>query len=214
LQRYAAALSTATLPTKVSRTLQVSSVLLKPQFLAILPAALSATPVIAQTWAADLVSEALSSQTGVPMLPFAEGEAVGRVMTMQVSDGNVYNLKIPEPDYRVEVELSGVKKVKYGEVPAGASYIYGTYANVRVVEPVSGKVYMNAPFKNGEVKLVPVTQTGVDDFPAFYDSVNGLFKKLAVTIDGRDSTWVKSASSAPDIEKQVTATNELFRECQ
>ena len=97
---------------------------------------------------------------------------------------------------------------------AGESFIYGSYASLRIEEPLSGKVYMNTALKNGEVKLVPSTQTYVDDFPAFYDSVNGLFVKLAEAIDGRDAKWVKAAAAAPDIDKQINDTRELFKLCK
>jgi hypothetical protein len=73
---------------------------------------------------------------------------------------------------------------------------------------------MDAELKNGEIKLVPVTQTYVDDFPAFYDSVNGLFVKLAEALDGRGNTWIKTAAAAPDIDKQVASTRELVKLCK
>ena len=114
----------------------------------------------------------------------------------------------------IAVELTALRKVKYGGAAAGESFIYGSYASLRIEEPLSGKVYMNTALKNGEVKLVPSTQTYVDDFPAFYDSVNGLFVKLAEAIDGRDTKWVKAAAAAPDIDKQINDTRELFKLCK
>ena len=83
-----------------------------------------------------------------------------------------------------------------------------------ISEPVAGKVYLNTALKNGEIKLVPVTQTYVDDFPAFYDSVNGLFVKLSEALDGRGNAWVKTAAAAPDIDKQVNDTRELIKLCK
>jgi len=133
---------------------------------------------------------------------------------MRISDGDVYNLKLPKPDYEIGVEFTRLVKKKFGESSAGASYIYGLVTTVKIEEPISGKVYMNAELKNGEVKLVPVTQTYVDDFPAYYDSVNGLFVKLSEALDGRGNTWVKTAAAASDIDKQIADTRELIKLCK
>ena len=212
--RFGQTLAKATLPSQTSRTLQVTKVAVRPDATASIPGYISANPTVAETWAADLVGEALSTRAGVPIVPYAKGYAVGNVMSMRISDGDVYNLKLPKPDYEIAVELSALKKIEYGRAAAGASYIYGSYAQLKIEEPVSGKVYLNTALKNGEVKLVPSTQTYVDDFPAYYDSVNGMFVKLSEALDGRGNAWVKTASAAPDIDKQIADTRELMKLCK
>ncbi len=212
--RFGNTLAKATLPTSTSRYLQVARIGIKPEALASIPAYISSNPTVADTWAADLVGEALSTRAGVPIIPYAKGYAVGNVMSMRISDGEVYNLKLPKPDYEISVELSALRKIEYGKAAAGASYIYGSYASMKIEEPVSGKVYMNTALKNGETKLVPVTQTYVDDFPAFYDSVNGLFVKLSEALDGRGNAWVKTAAAATDIDRQIADTMGLIKLCK
>jgi hypothetical protein len=214
IARFGNTLGKATLPSATSRYLQVARIGIKPEALASIPAYISNNPAVAETWAADLVGEALSTRAGVPIIPYAKGYAVGNVMSMRISDGEVYNLKLPKPDYEISVELSALRKIEYGKAAAGTSYIYGSYASMKIEEPVSGKVYMNTALKNGETKLVPVTQTYVDDFPAYYDSVNGLFVKLSEALDGRGNTWVKTAAAATDIDKQVADTRELIKLCK
>jgi hypothetical protein len=212
--RFADTLAKATLPTTVSRYLQVSRVSLGPEVVNALPDYLKSSASVAETWAADLVSEAISTRLGVPLIPYSKGSAIGNVMSVWVSDSTVFTLKLPTPDYEISVDLTGLKKIKYGEVNAGASFIYGSYATLKIEEPLSGTTYMNTALKNGEVKVVPMTQNYVDDFPAYYDSINGLFKKLADAVSGKESTWVKSAAAAPDIESQITKTRELINLCK
>ncbi|MDI1270523.1 MAG: hypothetical protein PSV40_15655 [Polaromonas sp.] len=212
--RFAGTLAKATLPTNVPRYLQVSRVSLSPDVLNALPDYLKSSPTVAETWAADLVSEALSTRLGIPLVPYSKGYAIGNVMSMRVSDSTVFTLTLPKPDYEISVDFTGLKKIKYGEVNAGASFIYGAYATLKIEEPLSGTAYMNTSLKNGEVKVVPMTQTYVDDFPAFYDSLNGLFGKLAEAIGGKGNTWVKAAAAAPDIESQIIKTRELINLCQ
>ena len=212
--RFGSTLSKASLPTQTSRYLGVSKITLKPEATGSIPEYLSATPTVAETWAADLVGEALSTRAGVPIIPYSKGYAVGNVMAVSIADGEVYNLKLPKPDYEISVEFTRLVKREFGKSAAGASYIYGLVSTLKIEEPVSGKVYMNAEFKNGETKLVPVTQTYVDDFPAFYDAINGLFVKLAEAVASGDTKWVKSAAAAPDIEKQIADTRELVKLCK
>lgn len=212
--RYASALAGAVLPTQVPRYVQVTKATLAPEMLAALPDYLKSFPGRAETWAADLVGEAISTRVGVPMVPYSKGYAVGNVMSMQVMDGDVFNLTLPKPDYEIEVDFKNVKKIKFSESTAGSSFVYGTYADIKIHEPMSGTQFLNTSLKNGEAKVIPVSQTYVDDFPAYYDSVNGMFVKLAETIGGKDSGWIKKAASASDIDSQIAKTTKLMNLCK
>lgn len=212
--RYAGVLANATIPAQVPRLLKVSSVTLDPSVVASLPAYLKSEPGMAETWAADMVSEAISTRAGVPLVPYLQGYAVGNVFAMRVSDGTVFSLKLPEPDYAISVDLTGLKKVKFGSVAAGESFVYGTYATVKIEQPQMGTAYLHTALKNGETKVVPSTQTYVDDFPAYYDSWNGLFTRLATAVATKDMTWVKAAAAASDIEAQILKTNILISQCK
>jgi hypothetical protein len=215
LARFVSTLAAANLPSATSRTLQITRSTLKPEVVAAMPESLRGTPAMAETWLADLVGEALSTRAGVPIIPYAKGYAVGNVMSMRVSDGDVYNLRLPKPDYEIAVELTQFRKVKFGSVPAGESFVYGSYASLQIEEPLTGKAYLRTALKNGETKVVPTSQTWVDDFPAYYDSVDGLFVKLAQGIDGRgDPKWIRAAAAAPDIDKQINETRQLFSLCK
>ncbi|WP_239143007.1 hypothetical protein [Variovorax sp. WS11] len=213
--RYAEVLANATIPSQVSRFLKVTDVTVSDAVSASLPAYLKESPGVAQTWAADMVSEAISTRAGVPIIPYTKGYAVGNVFPMRVSDGTVFNLKLPEPDYAISVDLTNVKKVQFGQVPAGSSFIYGTFATVKIELPGMGTRYLDSSFKNGETKVVPATQTYVDDFPAYYDSWNALFRRVAEAMAGKDqASWLKAAASAPDITSQLLKTKEMIQQCK
>ncbi|MEF9965286.1 MAG: hypothetical protein RR749_07960 [Comamonas sp.] len=212
--RYASAVAAASLPTQIPRYVQVTKATLAPEMTAVLPAYLKSSPGIAETWAADLVAEAISTRVGVPIVPYSKGYAVGNVMSMQVMDGDVFNLTLPKPDYEIEVDFKNTKKIKFSESAGGASFVYGTYADIRIHEPLSGTEYLKTSLKNGETKVIPASQTYVDDFPAYYDSVNGMFVKLAETIAGNDSGWIKKSASAPDIDAQIAKTTKLMNLCK
>lgn len=216
LARFVQSLASAQVPAQVPRFLQVTSMQLKPEALDVLPASIKSEPGAAETWAADLISEAISTRVGVPIVPYAKGYAIGNVMSMRISDGSVFELKLPQPDYEIKAEVSGFRKLKFSEIQDGAtSFIYGAYAQVHIEEPLSGKVYLSTALKNGETRVIPARQRYVDDFPHFYDAVNGLFVKLAQAMDGKeDRKWLKSAASAKDIDYQIAGTRELMKQCK
>lgn len=216
IARFVQSVQKAQIPANVPRYLQVTSVQLKPEALEVLPAYIKSEPSAAETWAADLVSEAISTRVGVPLVPYAKGYAIGNVMSMKVSDGTVYELKLPQPDYEIKVELSGFRKVKFSEVHGGASsFVYGAYAQMHIEEPLSRKAYLSTALKNGETRVIPASQRYVDDFPHFYDAVNGLFVKLAQAMDAKgDEKWLRSAASAKDIDQQIASTRELMQQCK
>ena len=212
--RYASALMNASLPTQVPRYIQVTKATLTPEMLSVLPDYLKTTPNTSEKWAADLVAEAISTRIGVPMVPYSKGYAIGNVMSMKVMDGEVFNLTLPKPDYEIEVDFKNVKKIKFSEGAGGASFIYGTYADIKIHEPMSGTEYLKTSLKNGETKVIPTSQTYVDDFPAYYDSVNGMFVKLSETIAGKDKIWIKKSASASDIDTQISKTTQLMNLCK
>jgi hypothetical protein len=217
ISRFSTNMARVSFPQVVQRFLQVSKVSVNNDARGFLPAYLKSTPTVTDTWFADIVSEALSTRAGVPIIPYAKAYAVGNVMSMRIADGEVFNLTLPKPDYEITAELSNFKKVKYGESAAGASFVYGSFANIKIEEPLSGKSFLSSAIKNGETKVVPITQSYVDDFPAYYDSLNLLFVKLAEAIDGKNAAqaeWIKSASQQNDIDKQIAATRELFSKCK
>ena len=216
LARFTNNVAQAEIPAQVPRYLQVTSVSLKPEALDALPAYIKSESGTAETWAADLVSEAISTRAGVPIVPYAKGYAIGNVMSMRVSDGTVWELKLPKPDYEISVSLNGFKKVRFNEVQGGAaSFVYGAYADLSIVEPLSNKVYLSTALKNGETRVIPASQPYVDDFPHYYDAINQLFVKLALAMNGKsDEKWLKSAAAAKDIDQQIAQTKELIKLCK
>ncbi|VVE58570.1 hypothetical protein PAN31117_05076 [Pandoraea anapnoica] len=211
--RYAEVMSKAALPDSGSKYLQVAHVGIPDAALAHLPSALQA-PGAAQAWLADMMSEAMLNKSQVPMLPYSAGYAIGNAMAMRFSDGDIFNLKLPAPDYSVDIDLKGFKRVDYGSSSAGSSYIYATYSHIKLAELMSGTTYLDADFKNGEVKNVPVTQSQVDDLPAYAESARGLFDKLASALAGDNSDWLSAAASGEHIKNQIDNTRGVLKSCK
>ena len=61
----------------------------------------------------------------------------------------------------------------------------------------------------------PVTQSEIDDFPAYADSVRGLFGKLTAVLGGKDDPWIKSAATpTSEINAQISATKTVLQSCK
>ncbi|MFN3617888.1 MAG: hypothetical protein ACK4TS_07920 [Aquabacterium sp.] len=213
-KRFTSAVEQATLPTGVSRFLQVSQVTIAPQALEGLSPALTNTKGAAETWLADMLAEAISVKTGAPVLPYTKGHALGKVMAMKVADGGVFSLKLPEPDYAITLDFTGVKKVELQKTAAETAYAYGSYARIRLDEPFSAKNYMDIQFKNGETKVVPATQVTVDDIPAYADSIRGLFNKIGDNLTGKTTPWLKAAAAGKNVDQQIQQSTEIIQSCK
>lgn len=211
--RYADALAHATLPRNDGLFLQITNVTIDANARPAIPASLSEQRGAAETWIADHLDEALNSYAGVPVIPYSSGYALGNVMQMQLANSD-FNIKFPDPNVEVSVELTGVKRVQYAQNNVGTSYIYGTFATFKIATQGSTHATLDASFKNGEVKAVPVTQGYVDDLPAYNDSIRGLFNKLSEELGGKDTPWLKSATAAPDITAQLAASRGLLQKCK
>lgn len=214
--RYVQALSHATLPRNDGLFLQITDVKIDPEAAPAIPKVLSQDPdaaAAADTWLADHLDEALNTYAGVPVIPYSVGYAVGNVMQLQLADSN-FSIKFPEPNVTISVELTGVKRVQYAQNNVGTSYIYGAFAKLKIITQGSPHSTLEASFKNGEVKEVPITQGYVDDLPAYNDAIRGLFNKISDELGGKDTPWLKSATSSPDIKAQLTAARGLVQKCK
>jgi hypothetical protein len=215
LRSYATQLSAAKLPGPGTKYVRVRTAMVSDEALADFPPSIKSSRPTVETMVAERFGTELS-RTGVPLLPYINGQAIGGAMAMRFMDGSVFTLKIPDPDYAFEITLKGFKKIKYAEAAAGASYIYASFAHVKLLEPLSNHIYLDSEFKNGEVKVVSALQKDVADFPAYEDSLRGLFSKLSQALgqNGRGSPWLKASSSVKDIELQIRASALLLESCK
>ncbi|MDP5240277.1 hypothetical protein Q9Q94_12110 [Uliginosibacterium sp. 31-16] len=209
-------LATAELPKEGTKSLQVKKVEVSPEALAQFPAPLRKDPKAAATLMADAYASILSARTGVPLLPNSIG-AVGGVMMMRLENGDDFKLKVAEGDYLFDLKLNGFVKKKTDETNVGIAYVYGVYSSLRFYEPSLGTEFINTDIKNGESSVVPATQVSADDFPAYSDAINGLYKKFTpFLIEGAqtDQKWLVAAASAKDIKSQVETARDILRKCK
>jgi len=138
----------------------------------------------------------LSTNQDVSMLPFSRGEALGNKMAMRFANGDIFNLEIPSTDFGIKLTLRGFKKGSVGKTSSKEAFAYGSYMRIKLEQPDFGKVYFDRPIRNVAVKEVPVTQTDVDDWAAFQESLFALFDTFSKEITDTDKKWAQKTTGS------------------
>lgn len=133
----------------------------------------------------------LSANQGASVLPYKKGHAVGNKLAGRFSNGDIYMMDIPEPDYSIEITLTGLKKKKYSESPAGTAWIYATQLNFKFYEELSGEVIFEDKLYSASTKTVPVSQATMDDWAAYNETLLVLFDKFTKALTKPKKTWLK-----------------------
>lgn len=208
-------ISSARLPNASVRRLQVREVTLSDAARVKLP-----DPAWERSMRATLaheLSKALSSNTGIGLLPPATGEAIGGTMAARFADGNVYQLKIPDPDYVIELQLDAMKNGVIGETASMKTMLFGAFFQISVVEPFSGKVFFVQPLRKGATKIVPATQRQVDLWSAGYETVLAGLDAFAGAAAGRADSraWLEEQKpGGRPLQQQTQALQELIKSCR
>jgi hypothetical protein len=135
-------------------------------------------------------------------------------MAMRISDGSVYNLKIPQEDYAIQLALIKFKKVEFQKTAAGASVIYGAFLNVKSLEPLSGKIYFDAVIKNGATKIIPAGQDVVDDWAAHQESLMALIDKFTQQLSNPEPEWLETHTGNKALVNNMKNFEKVVQSCK
>ena len=191
----------------------MSKIYLEDKAVAVLPGYFKKDPDNYRKYIASAFTAYLSKNQNVPMLPYSTGHAIGNKMALKVANGEVFNLKIPEPDYEVRLTVRGFKKKLIEQTPVESAWAYGAYINIEVIEPMSGTNYINTRFMNAASKTVPASQNNIDDWAAYQETILGLFESLTKEVSSPSGKWIKEHSPAKDASKALERFNEVLKQC-
>ncbi len=168
---------------------------------------------IAKKDVANQFSSAVEGIAKIPLEPYTIGSSTGK-MAVAFSEDSAYNFTLPKPSYEIHLTLLGFKNVPYKSNPSGYSQIYGAFVHVKMLDSLVNKIYMNATFKNGVVKLIPKTQVTVAAGPAYLAALRGLFMKFATGLDNPHYKWIHSATTADNIQQMLVNTQKALESCK
>jgi hypothetical protein len=214
LDQFVDALDIVQLKQDFGNTIQVSDVSIADKVVAELPAKMQSNLVGEKDLMATQFSNYLSKNGDVPVLPYTKDYAIGNKIATRFANGDVFNLQVPKPDYSVDLNLLGFKKLLYDQESSGASWIYGTFMHIRVSEPLSNHIYFDSTIKNAAVKVVPASQTNVDDWPAYQDALLGLMDQVTKQFVTPDSSWIGSHIGAAGDVQEFQNVAQVLKSCQ
>ena len=163
---------------------------------------------------AQSFSQLLSSNQEISVLPYTKGQAISNKLAGKYANGEVYALAIPEPDYAIVLSVLAFKKRLFSNQNAGNSYIYAAQAEFKFYEPLSGKIYYQGKLFNGESKVVPASQTEVDDWAAYNDTLKLLFHKVTQQLNSPDKSWFKKHSGNSKDFKSFKNLKRIIDQCR
>lgn len=156
----------------------------------------------------------LSSTLGMGLLPHQSGQAVGGTMAARFADGRVFTLKVPEPDYALELEVQGFRQKTLQQTAAMRQDLLGAYFRLRALEPLSGKVYLDHGFRHGATKTLPASQAQFDLDAARYETLLSGLAMFAAAAGGGDGEWLRQQQDPRTATKQARAFQELVEKCR
>jgi len=207
----AKAIAGARLPGPAARRIQLTTV-------EVAPGALDGQPMLQARANSGVIghefSKYFAAGTGLALLPYRSGQAIGGAMAARFADGSVFTLQIPEPDYAIQLRVDRIAQRAAEKSAALERRLYGVFFTLVVEEPLSGKRYFDQALRHGATKLIPATQASVDDGAAYYDTLLDGFASFAAASQGEADTWVSEQSGGRDARSQWNELKELIEQCR
>lgn len=197
------------LPNASSRRVQVGEVVLGDLARGKLPARHQDPALVGHEF-----SKVFASTLRLPMLPHATGQALGGAMSGRFADGAVFRLRIPEPDYRITVQLDDFREKTLSQDAGHRQQLYGAFFRVRVEEPMSSRAYFDQELRQGSTKAIPSSQDVVDSAAAYYETLLAGFGSLAQATNGGAKPWASEQTGGREFTQQLKSLKELIQQCR
>ena len=165
--------------------------------------------LIAQTF-----SKRLSLHHNVAIVPYMEGQSIGRSMKLRfVQSDKIYNIKLADPDYHIHINLKGFKKVLAKSSAVENLYLYGSFIDLKIFQPDLNKIYFNETLRGVSNVKIPKDQTEVNDWRKYYYNLEILFNNFSKNIIKQDKKWIKKATKKK-IKKDLKNLNSLLEKAK
>ena len=161
--------------------------------------------LIAQTF-----SKRLSLHHNVAIVPYVEGQSIGKTMKMRfVQLDKIYSLNLADPDYHIHIDLKGFKKVLARTSAIEDLFLYGSFVNLKIFQPDLNKIYFNETLRGVTNIKIPKGQVEINDWRKYYYNLEILFNDFSKNIIKQDSKWIKKATKKK-IRKDLKNLNNVI----
>lgn len=131
----------------------------------------------------------LSHNGNIPVLPFQKDQVIGGAMALRFANGDVFNLKIPNPDYRIHLTLTNLRKVKISENAARIAWAYASYLHIAIRQSLTKEDLLSADIKYPVLKDI-ATDAYPDDVSAFETSLLTISDQITRAMQKPDDDWM------------------------
>jgi hypothetical protein len=152
-------------------------------------------------------SARLASRYDVTVLPFTKGYAIGNQMAGRFSNGTVFNIVIPEPDYVFSIAVTSLKKA-----PLNKNLMYAARIKFNLTEKNQQRLYIDGHFQKAIPKLVMNTQNEIDDWSAYHDAIEMLIDDLITQLGKPKKQWFNTHAKDNKSYKGFAEKKELFKQ--
>ncbi len=151
----------------------------------------------------------ISKNTYTPIVPYTKGEIIGRNMAARFSNGEAYNLKLPELDYFIDLELRKFKK-KESKHHQG----FTALATVKVETPLGNSV--NVKLSNNSWVLNKMAGDGTKraQWSIYEESLTKLLEDFSKNLAVSEPKWLKKHSATKDANEQLNRFREILKKSQ
>lgn len=157
---------------------------------------------------------ALAKNASIPVLPYVKGQAIGGKMSARFANGDIYNLTLPEPDFRIHLTARGFKKVELDSNRLETGFGYASYFRVNIGTPLVDKPFLDADFKYAVTKIVPKGVEKSDDWAAYQESMLSLVDGLTKQFASSDNAWIEKWGGAGSNRSAIEASAQALARCR
>jgi hypothetical protein len=164
---------------------------------------------------AKSLSSYLSFNNNIAVVPYSQDRTSSSIMIK--FENSSREIKLPDPDYHIHLTIRGFKSILFDEGNIDEQWIYGSYVNIKLIQPDLDKIYFDEKFKNGlNVEFSKRSTNNKESFEwIFYlDSLKILFDSFSKQTIKLDKKWLKNANDSKKIKKSFKQLNEIYEKCK
>ena len=195
---------------KYDRRIGITNVNIEDRAFEVMPADLKKYQNAIKNLIAQTFSKRLSMNHNIAIVPYMEGQSIGNVMKLRfVQTDEVYSIQLPDPDYHININLKGFKKVLAKTSDVEDLFLYGSFLDFKILQPDLNKVYFDHGLRGVTKIKIPKGQSEINDWRKYYYNMEILFDNFSKNITKQDKKWLKETTKN-NIKKDLKNLKQLI----
>ena len=168
---------------------------------------------------AKSLSSFIAFNNDIAIVPYSQDRTSNTLMLR--FENTQREIKLPDPDYHIDLTIRGFKNVLFKEGNIDEQWIYGSYINIKIIQPDNPddnlKIKMNEKFKHGlNVELSKRSLENKETFEwiFFNDSLKLLFDNFSKQTVEFDKKWIKSSNDNKKIKRSFEVLKSIYESCK